>query len=216
MAEYMDFLARGIGHKSYNEYLKSEHWQEFSSGMRAKRCYCCHKQGRLQIHHITYENLGKELPCDVVTVCGNCHEEIHARVKNQKLHLKSAHIHLRKQILKDGRKPSSCNKKECQKYVKDPCLMVSDNKGCALHPQTAEEVLYILEQYGFVKGDKSPTLAAKFTQLFDSKKKKWNIGRFYDFLKTKRKNKSEWYDKQINKAKAVEEKFAKEKDLKNG
>jgi hypothetical protein len=92
MSDHMDYLARCIGHESYNEYLKSEHWITFSDGMRRKNCYCCGLcKPSLEVHHTTYENLGKELPCDVITVCKSCHLAIHEIAKN-KVPLEKAHV----------------------------------------------------------------------------------------------------------------------------
>lgn len=65
----------------YYEYLKTEAWQE----QRAKifrrdgfQCVCCGAAKNLEVHHITYKNLGAEEKSDLVTLCGDCHEKVHS------------------------------------------------------------------------------------------------------------------------------------------
>ena len=102
MSGYLDYLSNKAGYKSYSEYLKGEHWTIFSGGMRKKFCFCCEdKENRLQVHHITYERLGQELPNDVITVCDSCHVCIHELTKN-KTPLDKAHI-IQKAMMADCR-----------------------------------------------------------------------------------------------------------------
>lgn len=64
---------------SYKHYLKSTHWKEFktnkyNSNPRNYRCYVCGKKTMLELHHITYENIGKEKLEDCIYLCRNHHE----------------------------------------------------------------------------------------------------------------------------------------------
>jgi hypothetical protein len=93
MSDYMDYLARGVGYKFYQDYLNSEHWKVFSAAIRRSRCFGCGKENDLQVHHTTYERLGSELPTDVVTLCGACHTRVHDLVKNG-TRLEKAHYSL--------------------------------------------------------------------------------------------------------------------------
>lgn len=64
---------------NYNAYLQSKHWKEFRAKIIEERG-CCEKCGsteRLHIHHVTYDNLGKEKPDDVMCLCNSCHYKIH-------------------------------------------------------------------------------------------------------------------------------------------
>lgn len=84
----------------YRAYLLSEHWQAVRRGAlwRAQnRCQspicryhwvrgltdseiteCVpHGDYRLDVHHLTYERLGAELPDDLLVLCRDCHELIH-------------------------------------------------------------------------------------------------------------------------------------------
>ncbi|HDZ15658.1 MAG TPA: hypothetical protein ENH60_12295 [Pricia sp.] len=70
----------------YKHYQKTKHW----SNLRSKalvfynyECYICDKKYRLQLHHINYENLGKEvIGKDVIILCWSCHQRIHKSKKN--------------------------------------------------------------------------------------------------------------------------------------
>lgn len=75
------------------KYLFSSHWREFrESVLKAQRerlgrniCERCPKDANekaesdLQVHHLTYERLGKERIEDVEILCRGCHDEIHLR-----------------------------------------------------------------------------------------------------------------------------------------
>jgi hypothetical protein len=63
----------------YSEYLKSEHWQNFRVKILKEYpvCQFCKYDKNLQIHHETYERLGREEPSDVLVLCGNCHCKRH-------------------------------------------------------------------------------------------------------------------------------------------
>lgn len=64
----------------YQEYLRSNHWQQFSDRMyKARKYECVHcgvKRG-LHKHHVTYSSLGNERPWHVVYLCAKCHETLH-------------------------------------------------------------------------------------------------------------------------------------------
>lgn len=66
--------------KDYERYLKSEHWQEvrnqYWASPRPKACYVCAGKST-DLHHRTYERLGRELLTDMVAVCRDCHFSIH-------------------------------------------------------------------------------------------------------------------------------------------
>jgi hypothetical protein len=65
---------------NYESYLHSDDWKKVrkSALRRAKnRCQLCNKTDGLDVHHRTYENLGKEKPEDVTVLCRECHEKHH-------------------------------------------------------------------------------------------------------------------------------------------
>lgn len=64
----------------YQEYLKSDHWQmkrERKLQQSGRKCQICGQNGRLHVHHNTYERLGQELDSDLLVVCEKHHKMIH-------------------------------------------------------------------------------------------------------------------------------------------
>jgi 5-methylcytosine-specific restriction endonuclease McrA len=41
------------------------------------KCELCGSTNQLSVHHLTYNNLGKEHPEDLKVLCQNCHEKAH-------------------------------------------------------------------------------------------------------------------------------------------
>lgn len=70
--------------EGYPAYLRTKHWKDFRRKIlgldrrkRKKSCSNCRSKYRLQVHHITYENVGNEKPEDVAILCGKCHQLHH-------------------------------------------------------------------------------------------------------------------------------------------
>ena len=67
----------------YFDYLESDAWRQIRlreltrTGSRCEDCGLCLRPHELQVHHMTYENLGQERPGELVVVCGACHERRH-------------------------------------------------------------------------------------------------------------------------------------------
>lgn len=76
--------AVGLRALPYDEYLKTDHWQQVRQEAHKRdggRCRVCNSPENLNVHHRTYERLGEELPDDVTTLCQPCHEMFHANLK---------------------------------------------------------------------------------------------------------------------------------------
>ena len=75
------FSARlaSLGFASYAAYLQSPHWLAFTAKRRSVdgRCRVCKKRP-VDIHHVTYVRLGAERAADVVPLCREHHEAVHA------------------------------------------------------------------------------------------------------------------------------------------
>lgn len=70
----------------YNRYLLSEAWADKKSQVLKRdgyRCVCCNTQAALQVHHKTYENIGKEPLSDLASMCKSCHDATHERQRQQ-------------------------------------------------------------------------------------------------------------------------------------
>lgn len=68
---------------TYSDYLRSEHWRKTRrravqrSGGMCKRCYA--EDCRLEIHHLTYERIGRERESDLIALCASCHAKEHGK-----------------------------------------------------------------------------------------------------------------------------------------
>lgn len=67
---------------TYDEYLKSAEWRQrrYDAIRRANfRCQLCNSDGRgkLQVHHRTYDRIGRESPADLIALCAECHSKHH-------------------------------------------------------------------------------------------------------------------------------------------
>jgi phage terminase large subunit GpA-like protein len=65
--------------QQYAEYLQSRHWKSFKASVYRKvhNCAACGSREKLNIHHLTYENIHKETIADVVVLCATCHTALH-------------------------------------------------------------------------------------------------------------------------------------------
>jgi len=64
----------------YEAYLRSPEWAELRSQILARSsnvCEVCEHFPATQVHHITYERIGAELPNDLLAVCCFCHGLLH-------------------------------------------------------------------------------------------------------------------------------------------
>lgn len=62
--------------KSRNWYLKTDHWKVMRSAAKSRdnyKCVECESTAKLEVHHLTYENIGKERLEDLITLCQPCH-----------------------------------------------------------------------------------------------------------------------------------------------
>lgn len=77
-----DFVSYLAEHRErrYSIYLKSVAWKRRRNTalqLAGDRCEICKSHNRLQVHHLSYDRLGDELPTDLLVVCDPCHGEIH-------------------------------------------------------------------------------------------------------------------------------------------
>ncbi len=62
--------------KVYQEYLRSDRWNETRNKileMDNFKCVNCDSSDNLQVHHLTYKNIGHEQDKDLITLCKKCH-----------------------------------------------------------------------------------------------------------------------------------------------
>lgn len=79
--------------KEYGKYLNSPHWLETKQERKkldGYTCSICKTRDNLQVHHKTYERIGNEdVGKDLITLCRECHEEIHRIIDNCKIEINS-------------------------------------------------------------------------------------------------------------------------------
>jgi len=171
MSDYMNYLARRVGYATYDKYLHGEHWMLFSEGMRKKSCECCRRTENLQIHHITYDRLGEELPFDVVTVCGTCHIAIHEIASNG-TPLNRAHI-----VYKQ--KKNSRRKNEWVSWFK---LLNNSKK------ETLDHLRSFLVERGLSDGEKATDKAFRLGFVKDEEgKERWNVKKYIKMMQADKK-----------------------------
>jgi hypothetical protein len=74
---------------NYSDYIKSVEWVRLRCRVLDRADYCCEFCGlgveadeqmrtpTFQVHHLSYERLGHELPHDLILLCLSCHEDVH-------------------------------------------------------------------------------------------------------------------------------------------
>jgi hypothetical protein len=68
-------------------YLKSDHWRQIRvKALAASNFSCsgCGYKDMLQVHHLTYSNLGDESVEDLMALCSRCHGLAHDLLKEMK------------------------------------------------------------------------------------------------------------------------------------
>jgi 5-methylcytosine-specific restriction endonuclease McrA len=76
---------------NYQEYIKSRAWFAYRRHLIGVMGNCCEFCGSepgnhnpLQLHHLTYKNLGNETFEDLFVLCLSCHEEVHTWPKRKR------------------------------------------------------------------------------------------------------------------------------------
>jgi hypothetical protein len=82
-----------LGFRSYDEYLRSDHWRKVRRRCRKvealRRCYICRSENDIQLHHRNYTFLGREGASEahLIALCGFHHQALHqefnAKVKTR-------------------------------------------------------------------------------------------------------------------------------------
>lgn len=73
-------FARGVFFENYDEYLKSAEWASKRSKVLARAngvCEGCGDGAPNEVHHLTYQHVGKEFLFELVALCHGCHERVH-------------------------------------------------------------------------------------------------------------------------------------------
>jgi 5-methylcytosine-specific restriction endonuclease McrA len=72
--------------QKYEKYLSGNHWRKVRERFFRKvhngkgRCFICGTfDGRLDVHHLTYERIGREKLNDLRCLCEKCHKIVHEK-----------------------------------------------------------------------------------------------------------------------------------------
>jgi hypothetical protein len=66
----------------YTQYLETEHWRALRVRVMARDknlCQGCLINPAYDVHHLTYDRLGREMLFDLVAMCRKCHDSLHGR-----------------------------------------------------------------------------------------------------------------------------------------
>ena len=84
MLSEVESLESGTWWDRYDRYMQTPEWKERRQLVLKRANYVCEGCGKAkatEVHHLTYERLGKEMLFDLVAVCDECHRKIHPRGK---------------------------------------------------------------------------------------------------------------------------------------
>lgn len=69
----LDGQVKKLGHATFADYLASEHWKRFLEAYGDSRaCLACDAP-EFRVYHVSYRNLGREGPADVIPLCLRCY-----------------------------------------------------------------------------------------------------------------------------------------------
>ena len=66
--------------KKYDVYLESDEWKEKREKVMERAnhiCEGCRTTEATQVHHLSYEHVGREFLFELVAICNECHNRIH-------------------------------------------------------------------------------------------------------------------------------------------
>lgn len=72
-----------VGKDGYHAYLASDAWQVKRRAALARaggRCQLCNSRWSVQVHHRTYDRLGREADGDLIVLCADCHATFHGKL----------------------------------------------------------------------------------------------------------------------------------------
>ena len=68
--------------QSYQDYLRSEQWQQLRRKVLARdkwTCQGCLSARATEVHHRTYGHLRREFCFELISLCDACHRRLHGR-----------------------------------------------------------------------------------------------------------------------------------------
>ena len=156
------------------EYLQSDHWRkvrEAALNRAGHRCQVCNGTHILDVHHRTYERLGREEPGDLTVLCRRCHGLFHAgatlqQEKRHKWMMSAASEHHLEQSVPDPRTAWVLVWEYLKKHPWSTAAQVRDNAAVAApagaYDDWAYRVLAAACEDGLVKRRNIPTTSNRY------------------------------------------------------
>jgi 5-methylcytosine-specific restriction endonuclease McrA len=89
---------------AYREYLKSDHWRRLRAlalSRDRESCKWCGSKHRLEVHHHFYRSSWYDTQLDdLVTLCPNCHDVAHGKIRKRPAKRKKYLNRLEKKMLR--------------------------------------------------------------------------------------------------------------------
>ncbi len=67
-------------HQSYQDYLKSEQWQQLRRKVQKRDrhlCQDCLERPASEVHHKTSDHVRREFCFELISLCDSCHRRLH-------------------------------------------------------------------------------------------------------------------------------------------
>lgn len=80
MEKGYQLLPRPLVPANYSAYIQSDFWKAKRAEaiqFYGRHCARCGDNRRLEVHHISYERLGREEMVDLEVLCNSCHHNVH-------------------------------------------------------------------------------------------------------------------------------------------
>lgn len=82
---------------NYKQYLQSDDWKHkrFKKLGKVNKCEACNSKNCLHVHHLEYRNLYDVKQSDLMVLCEECHDYIHALLKRGDIDYKKMDVSIR-------------------------------------------------------------------------------------------------------------------------
>ena len=76
VAAWDKFISAPMKYMAYQDYLNTRHWERTKAALytrQAKQCARCGSLVSVQVHHLSYDRVGREELSDLEPLCASCH-----------------------------------------------------------------------------------------------------------------------------------------------
>jgi 5-methylcytosine-specific restriction endonuclease McrA len=79
---FLEEQRNSVWRDNYNDYMQSPEWKEKRKVVLKRDQYLCQgclQEKATQVHHLSYDHLGKEPLFELISICDSCHEQCHSQ-----------------------------------------------------------------------------------------------------------------------------------------